>query len=308
VHRVTNSTIIRFLQRVLRQAVLDNKEDFDLNEIDYTGFIRVSGYKSTISASDMSYAITALLETETPVASNLITEDSSALDISHQHDDPVIIQSFNIAYDALNAKSAGSSLKSEGSSLSNLVNGGDLSGSEGLGAGIRLAMQLQKSIISAAVGLVDKNAITRLKHFRYAYLYASGSSGQEPVSNLSRNARKNSSSKDPFIFSRPLALCKLAHFLMDMHRDKWVNKNARPLVLLAEKPKTNTFLVVGYNFAQYEGDMTKNTFRKFFQYTAKSMEGLCHVRLDTFEGNAVEVEAGGEHRFIEQLHYLMDVL
>lgn len=288
---------------------MDNKEDFDLSEIDYTGFIRVSGYKSTVSASDMSYAITALLETESPVASNLVVENSiKTADISHQHDEPAIIESFNIAYDALNAKSAGSSLKSEGSSLSNLVNGGDLSGSEGLGAGIRLAMQLQKSIISAAVGLVDKNAITRLKHFRYAYLYASGSSGQETIGDISGNRRKDSSTKDPFIFSRPLALCKLAHFLMDMHRDKWVNRNARPLVLLAEKPKTNTFLVVGYHFAQYEGDMAKNTFRKFFQYTAKSMEGLCHVRLDTFEGNAVEVEAGGEHRFIEQLHYLMDVL
>lgn len=232
------------------------------------------------------------------------------------HDDPAIMQSFNIAYDALNAKSIGTStttMKSEGSSLSNLVNGGDLSGSEGLGAGIRLAMQLQKSIISTAVGLVDKNAITRLKHFRYAYLYATGSGSADntsmSITTTTTNTNLNSNAvKEHHIFSRPLALCKLAHFLMDMHRDKWVNRNARPLVLIAEKPKTKTFLIVGYHFADNEGDTTKNKFRKYFELTAKSMEGLCEVRLESFEGNVVEVAAGGEQRFVEQLHYLMDVV
>ena len=226
----------------------------------------------------MSYAITALLESETP---------ATRTQISSSHDDPQIMQSFNIAYDALNAKSI--SMKSEGSSLSNLVNGGDISGSEGLGAGIRLAMQLQKNIISTAVGLVDKHAITRLKHFRYAYLYGS----KEKLEN---------------VFARPLALCQLAKYLMDMHRDKWVDKNARPLVLLSEKPQTKSFLIVGYQFSDYDGDIAKNKFRKHFELAVRSMEGLCEVQLESFEGNVVEVEAGGEQRFIEQLHYLMDVV
>lgn len=119
---------------------------------------------------------------------------------------------------------------------------------------------------------------------------------------------KQNTTREQNIFSRPLALCKLAHFLMDMHREKWINKNARPLVLIAENTKTDSFLIVGYHFADYEGDTAKNNFRKYFELTTKSMDGLCEVRLDSFEGNVVEVQAGNEQRFIEQLHYLMDAV
>ena len=40
------------------------------------------------------------------------------------------------------------------------------------------------------------------------------------------------------VFAKPLVLTKLAHFLMDMHREdgKWTGTKSRPLVLLAEKP------------------------------------------------------------------------
>merc|ERR1719362_1633793 len=80
----------------------------------------------------------------------------------------------------------GNSSHIEGSDLSNLVNGGQIIGSSGLGAGIRLAIHLQRTIISTAVGLVERNAIIRLSHFRYAYLHctnheSSGSSTSGPT-------------------------------------------------------------------------------------------------------------------------------
>ena len=104
-----------------------------------------------MSASDASYAVTALLESDTPSA------DSE-------------LEAFHIAYDALNSNSCPNIILNEGHATSNLVNGGNLSGNTGIGAGIRLALALQKSILSTAVSLVERNAITRLRHFRYAYI------------------------------------------------------------------------------------------------------------------------------------------
>ena len=59
-----------------------------------------------------------------------------------------------------------------GLSLSNLVSGRFLLSSSGggLGACLGLAMWLQMTIIQTAAGLVDRQATTRLPHFRYAYI------------------------------------------------------------------------------------------------------------------------------------------
>jgi len=191
----------------LKDAIEAHAENYGLEDAAYTGFVRVSGYKSLISASDMSYAVTALLECNTQLVQGASEQQ--------------LVDSFNIAYDALNPKSS-PLYKSEGFDLSTLVNGGDLSGAAGLGAGIRLAISLQKLIFSTALNLVDKNAIVRLSHFRYAYL---------TTSTANKNGKDAVEAKTQHhIFSRPLALCKLATFLMDMHREneKWVGNKARP--------------------------------------------------------------------------------
>ena len=156
----------------------------------YTGFVRVTGYKSLLSASDMSYAVTALLECSA-AAMDGSAGGSEDDDGARNGDDPLseedredreMVEVFNVAFDALNSNSGSASSAAapaaagggvEGGDLSNLVNGGNMTGTTGLGAGIRLAMTLQRNIMSAARNLVDRNAITRLSHFRYAYLHCS---------------------------------------------------------------------------------------------------------------------------------------
>jgi cell division control protein 45 len=95
---------------------------------------------------------------------------------------------------------------------------------------------------------------------------------------------------------------------MDLHREngKWTGSKSRPLVLMAEKPRTKTFLVVGYEYPETSGDLVKNRFGKSFELTAQSMNGS--FRFDSFESNVVEVARADVQRFIEQLHYLMDNL
>mmetsp|Transcript_10021 Transcript_10021/g.17564 ORF Transcript_10021/g.17564 Transcript_10021/m.17564 type:complete len:173 (-) Transcript_10021:288-806(-) len=50
------------MRRRLRERMEDCTEEYGLENCSYTGFVRVTGYKSLLSASDMSYAVTALLE------------------------------------------------------------------------------------------------------------------------------------------------------------------------------------------------------------------------------------------------------
>jgi cell division control protein 45 len=281
-------------------------QEYNLGNCEYSSFFRVTGYQSLLSASDTSYAVTALLECET--SASLAPGLEEKVD-----EEKEMIEAFNIAFDALNPNKAPSTsitgLSSEGRDASSLVNGGNLSGNTGIGAGIRLAMSLQKNIIQTAVNLGDRGDIGVLRHFRYAYLNCtSAGENQTARSDLVRSSSPKTSNDETkhHIFSKPLALCRLAHFMMDMNREngKWAGGKSRPLVLLAEKPLTKSYLVVGYEYPERAGNFIKNRFGKNFDLTARSMNGT--FKFDSFDSNVVEVGGDDVQRFIEQLHYLMD--
>lgn len=256
-------------------------QDYGLDKLEFTSFVRITGYNSLISASDASYAITALLESDTPSADNNL-------------------EAFHIAYDALNSNGSPNIILNEGHTTSNLVNGGSLSGNTGIGAGIRLVMALQKNVISTAVSLVERNAIVRLRHFRYAYITCTS---QESKTLTPDNKDETMN----HVFAKPLALTKLAHYLMDMHREngKWTGNKSRPLVLMAEKPTTKSFIIVGFEYPEQTGHFVKNHFGKNFEFVAQTIQGTT-FKFDSFDSNVVEVDAPDVQKFVEQLHYLLD--
>jgi hypothetical protein len=299
-----------------------------LDNLSYTGFIRVTGYKSLLSASDVAFAVTALLECESKYRRSGAVKDGSNSNIEgeltpnpEEEEELALLSAFNTAYDALNSNASsvnlsgglGSSIiNGEGSDLSSLVNGGDTSASSnGIGAGLRLAVSLQSAIVTTAMGMVERKAITRLSHFRYAYLHAT-SQGANGGTNFKTGAvtsnreTNHNRSHNQHIFSKPLALTKLALFLMDMHRanNKWTGTKARPLILLAEKPQTQTYLVVGYEFPEERGTVKKNKFEKKFQLATETMQGS--FKFDSFESNVVEVKSSEVQKFVEHLHYMID--
>lgn len=280
------------LRRQLQAKFSTHAEEYGLENFEFTSFFRITGYQSLLSASDTSYAITALLEYDiVDVPSEKFNEDD------------LLLRSFNLALDALNTNTTPNSITGEGSGNC-LVNGGNLSGATGLGAGIRLAMKQQKSIMATALSLVDRAAITRLNHFRYAYITCS-SHGEHGSGSYQHQSNDDNMYH---AFAQPLTLTRLAHYLMDMHREngKWTGTKARPLVLLVEKPRTQTFLVVGYEFPEHAGDLLRNRFGKSFELAAQSMKGT--FVFDSFDSNVVEVARGDVQRFIEQLHYLLETL
>lgn len=262
--------------------------------------MRVTGYKSLVSASDMAYAVTALLECDTPATASMPYDDD---DIDDEADREAL-RAFNIAYDALNSNPSPTVILNEGHAVSNLVNGGDMSGNTGIGAGIRLAMSLQKNTIATAVSLVDRKAITTLRHFRYAFITCTSqeSQGDDMVDDDADEETEDTTN----VFCKPLALSKLAHYLMDMHRctGKWTGERSRPLVLAAEKPRTKTYMVVGYEYPEHAGTMVKNKFGQCFELATKGLKGT--FRFDSFDSNVVEVDGKDVQKFMEQLHFMMD--
>jgi hypothetical protein len=65
--------------------------------------------------------------------------------------------------------------------------------------GVELSMKLQRSVVRHGCGLMDKSGVTRLKRFRYAFLQSLPDGDQD-------------------VFSKPIALSRLALFLVDANR------------------------------------------------------------------------------------------
>lgn len=286
----------------------------------YTAFLRVTGYKSLLSASDVAYAVTALLECDTneSVVATLNQNNPQHQLNAEDEDERKLVSSFNTAYDALNpnANASLSGLSSsglgEGSDLTSLVNGGEVgAGMKGISGGIRLAVSLQSAIVNAAMSLVERKEIIRLSHFRYAYLHATShgaNRGSRFNNSGARKSRTSDRSYNQHIFAKPLALTKLAIFIMDMHRTnkKWTGTKARPLLLLAEKPQTQTYLVVGFEFPEERGSVKRNQFKEKFKMVTETMQGT--FKYDSFDSNVVEVSCNDVQKFIEHLHYMIDAI
>ena len=169
----------------------------------------------------------------------------------------------------------------------------------------------QAATVSTAVALIKKNALVRLKEFRFAYLHlkggAAGAPPQAGVGTAGGRDVPGGSCGSTEIFSHPLALHRLAEFLIDMHREngRWTGPGrSLPLVLAPERAGTGTYLVAGYNFPERHGDVARSWFGADFDQAARSLKGK-FVLDRGFDGSVAEVDADMVQRFIEQHHYLM---
>ena len=146
--------------------------------------------------------------------------------------------------------------------------------------------------------------IRKTKNFRHAQLNATneGTNGSRRFTGV----EKDSSKKDGHIFSKPYALCKLANFLFGMHREngKWAGTKALPLILMAERPETDTYVVVGYNCPERHGDLSaKNKFGRFFLEAATVVQA--QLQAERFDANVVEIRRENLQNFFEQLNQVI---
>ncbi len=123
--------------------------------------------------------------------------------------------------------------------------------------GLELSMSLQKIIVQQAVSIIEKGQVSCTPRLRYVFIHSDSSTNGTSSSGGNRGLEA--------ALAHPLALIKLATFLIDAHHEKgkWAGAKARPLVLLAQRPQT--YLVVAVTVPDGHGSAGRNRFGEHFR-------------------------------------------
>ncbi|CCG82823.1 Cell division control protein 45 homolog [Taphrina deformans PYCC 5710] len=261
------------LKRNLREKLEKFAPAYGLDELMLKSFVRPYGFKCTLSASDTSYALTALLETGNKGllqrAKQGTDEDVSQIDedVMTENIRDEWLQNFNDAFDALDNV--------------------DL-----LQKAIPVSMALQQAIIRTGTALIDKREIRSLRSFRMSVV---------------------KEGPDVAIFTHPLALQKLATWLSEaineLEREKGKTKHL-PFVIAALDERTDRYLVLGTSVTNtFPGTnaadttdrdkINRNKFGNAFQELSHAHQA--RFRLDSFDASVVECNRADLGQLLETL-------
>lgn len=231
----------------LRQSAARYGPEFGLPELFFPSFSRSTGYRQPVAAADVVYAVDALLE-------------------GGGGDGGEWKEAFHEAMDCLNARSSQPKLWQRG---------------------VKLSMDMQRQVVENAVQIMEGGGITRLRHFRYAYLRAPKEGDAQRL------------------LVKPMALARVGRFLVAIHREsgQWAGARARPFLLLAERG--DSYLVVAVTCPQAEGGVETNRFSVQFRLAAE--QSGARMKHDGFDTSVMEIVKEDAVRFVEALHFSMGV-
>ncbi|KAI8378160.1 DNA replication pre-initiation complex subunit Cdc45 [Choanephora cucurbitarum] len=256
------------LKQTLRNKIEHVAPLYGLTDICFPSFTRGYGYECCMSASDVVYALSTLIETSPQAATRLGTS------VIHEEDEAALrpsaselvdglgfqrrnwwMQNFYAAYDALGSPSP-----------------------EALMRGLKLCMASQKAIVRQGIDIIDKRMVKLLRTFRFV------------------NIRNGS---DLALFQHPSTLTKLGLFLVDAYREH--GKRNLPIILTSLDEENNSCLVIAISGAATFGDVRKNTFSLAFSDAAEKTKA--RVSFDCFDHTVVQIHDADIEHFIESLSY-----
>ncbi|KAI9257527.1 DNA replication pre-initiation complex subunit Cdc45 [Helicostylum pulchrum] len=259
------------LKAALRQKIEVVAPLYGLTDICFPSFTRSYGWECCLSASDVVYALSTILETSPAAAVRLgasvnWNESDDWQSSLESTDDTTVnglgsdrrswwMRNFYTAYDALNGSSPDSILR-----------------------GLKLCMRTQKAIVRQGTAIIDKRMAKLLNNFRFVNI---------------RNG------PDLSIFQHPLTLTKLALFLTDAYREH--GKKNLPFVISSLDEEHHTCLILASYGAPTFGEVRKNTFGLAFEEAAEKTGA--RVSFDSFEASIVQVHDGDIEHFVETLYY-----
>lgn len=182
------------LKQMLRNKIEVVAPLYGLTDICFPSFTRSYGWECCLSASDVVYALSTILETSPAAAIRLgVNVNRNASDdwqSTEDMDNTTVdglgcdrrkwwMENFFTAYDALSSSSPDSILR-----------------------GLKLCMKTQKAIVRQGTAIIDKRMAKLLNNFRFVNI---------------------NNGPDLSIFQHPLALTKLALFLTDAYRVRSLN-------------------------------------------------------------------------------------
>eukprot|EP00698_Gefionella_okellyi_P001285 TRINITY_DN11213_c0_g1_i3.p2 TRINITY_DN11213_c0_g1~~TRINITY_DN11213_c0_g1_i3.p2 ORF type:complete len:268 (-),score=77.47 TRINITY_DN11213_c0_g1_i3:11-814(-) len=218
------------------------KKEFKVDDIFYGSFVKQHNYNMPLSAADVVYAITALLEFgRGPMTTGLDVDNVDDLWQSNFHD----------ACAALTC-------------------------SETLQAGIEKAIALQKSVVRAGTAIIVKKQIVRTDFGHYVLL---------------------DNAADADVFTHPLALLKLALFLVEALRQHR-GRQQHDLMICVFNEKVRQYLIAGV--MGHTAGTSKNKFGS--AYLKASQLTRARVVFDSFDANVISVQREDLQKFMRALH------
>ncbi|KAF9131141.1 hypothetical protein BGW39_002171 [Mortierella sp. 14UC] len=263
------------LKKILKERVELVAPEYGLHEVLYTSFTRSYGYRGLMSASDVVYSVTSLLET------------SPASLVAMKYNPEWTTEETRIK-SVLGDVSAGQESDDSASSwwhgnFYRACDSLDGSGGEGdqLRHGLKLCMQIQKAVIRQGIAIIEKQVIITLSTCRVATL---------------------KDGPDLPVFWDPLSLHKLAQFLVYAIREYGSSKTGHrpiPLVVAVLKEESQTFVVTGVNGSPVIGEVIPNKFGNVFERI--SYNEKIPVRHLGFDKSVIEIDRDDLETFMKSI-------
>ncbi|KAG0006620.1 hypothetical protein BGZ65_005965 [Modicella reniformis] len=263
------------LKKILKDRLESVAPEYGLNEILYTSFTRSYGYRGLVSASDVVYAVTSLLEAspEAQVAlghrSERITEVPLGAGVSSDADSGQDDSQGRISWWHTNFFRACDSLDGGGGE------------EDQLRQGLKSCMKMQQAVVRQAIAIIEKQVIITLSTCRVATL---------------------KDGPDLPIFWNPLTLSKLAQFLVYAIREYGSRKAGYrpiPLVVAVLKEETQTFVMAGVHGSPVIGEVIPNKFGTVFEKISYN-EKIPYKQLG-FDKSVIEIDRDDLEAFMKSI-------
>ncbi|KAF9180149.1 hypothetical protein BGZ51_006577 [Haplosporangium sp. Z 767] len=262
------------LKKILKERLEFVAPEYGLHEVLYTSFTRSYGFRGLMSASDVVYSVTSLLEFSpaTSVAlgyrSEWTADESAAMG--------------NIAIGINGQEEVVGSSSWWHSNFFRACDSLETGGGEGdqLRKGLELCMKIQKAVVRQSIAIIEKQVIISLSTCRVATL---------------------KDGPDLPIFWNPITLKKLAQFLVYAIREYGGKSGHRsiPLVLAVLKEETQTFIVTGVHGSPIIGEVIPNKFGIVFERI--SYNEKIPVKHLGFDKSVIEIDRDDMESFMNSI-------
>lgn len=247
-------------------------EGLDEN-LTFGSFTKQHGGHASISASDMVFAITAVLESDFRVKHSATDHNA------HGNQGSNGAEQKETAAAAEEAELGKTASFDEEVWQSNYFYGYDALSKDKqylLKNAIKLAKERQKEIVDMGIKLLEKRAIKPFGPMRCCKI-------------------ENSNN-----FQSPMLLCKLALFIMDAYKAQTAKRSAKHFVLASYNDKSNSFTVVGIPAKRYIGDVQKSPFYNAFEEARQRVNA--NAKIVFFEGHVIQIHKDHFKDWMDNLH------
>lgn len=256
------------LKTSLKTRVKEIAPEFGLDELFYGSFRRQYGFKYQLSAADVVYAVSALLEA--PMSESMEGEGG---EISAALLKKSWKANFHQALGALPGKSLRSTALLE--------------------TGLTLAKECQTTLVKLALSIMERKLIYRIRHFRYAVL------------KLTREDQRLF--RSPTHLSQLALFLVDIHREGKKWTEEQGYPLVLVLCLLSESDASeDSFVVAGVTCPQRSGDIHRNHLGTAFKLAVSDTPGVS-LAYQGFETSVLHIQTSNDiHPFLEQLHNVMN--